>query len=171
MYPGYLLTLKQNIFMRNGFFSLILFSLIIALSCNTSTPDLKAEEAAIMKADSTWAALAKDGGDAEKILSYWSDDAVVLPPGQPMVKGKDALRKMVQDSKNIPGFSITWKSSDIHFSPDGKMAYMSGENTMTMNDATGNKITIPGRGYTIWRKEADGNWKCVVDTWNNPSEK
>ena len=143
----------------------------LILSCNTSNPDFKAEETTIMRADSTWAVLAKEGVDTEKILSYWSDDAVVLPPGQPMVKGKDALRKMVRDSKNIPGFSITWKSSEIQFSPDGKMAYMSGENLMTMNDTAGNKITIPGRGYTIWRKQADGNWKCVVDIWNNPPEK
>jgi uncharacterized protein (TIGR02246 family) len=157
--------------MRNKFFFLFLFSFIIIVSCNPPNPDLKAEETAIRKADSTWAALAKNGGDPEKILSYWSDDAVVLPPGQPMVKGKDALRKMLQDSKNIPGFSISWKSSDIQFSPDGKMAYMSGENIMTMNDTAGNKITIPGRAYTIWRKQTDGSWKCVVDTWNNPPEK
>ena len=143
----------------------------LILSCNTSNLDFKAEETTIMRADSTWAVLANEGVDTEKILSYWSDDAVVMPPGQPMVKGKDALRKMVQDSKNIPGFSITWKSSEIQFSPDGKMAYISGENLMTMNDTAGNKITIPGRGYTIWRKQADGNWECVVDIWNNPPEK
>ena len=156
--------------MRSKYFYLILFSFIIN-SCNQPKPDLKTEEAAIMKADSTWAALAKEGGDAETILSYWSEDAVVLPPGQPIVKGKDALRKMLQDSKNIPGFSITWKSTGIQFSPDGKMAYMPGENLVTMNDPAGNKIGIPGRGYTIWRKQADGNWKCVVDIWNNPPEK
>jgi ketosteroid isomerase-like protein len=146
----------------------VLVVLILMVSCNESKVDLKAEEAAIMKTDSTWAALAKEGADVDKIVSYWSNDAVVLAPGQPPVKGKEALHKMVEDSKNIPGFSITWKSSEVHFSPDGKLAYMSGENLMTMNDSTGNKMNIPGRGYTIWRKEADGSWKCVVDIWNNP---
>lgn len=146
----------------------VLVILIITVSCNQSKVDLKAEEAAIMKTDSTWATLAKESKDVDKIISYWSDDAVVLAPGQPAVKGKEALRKMVEDSKNIQGFSITWKSSDLHFSPDGRLAYMSGENLMTMNDSTGKKLSIPGRGYTIWRKEADGNWKCVVDIWNNP---
>jgi len=150
-------------------YSPIVFVIFITLvSCNQPTVDLKVEEANIMKTDSTWSALAKQGGDADKIVSYWSDDAVVMMPGQPAVKGKEALRKMVEDSKNIPGFSISWKSSDIHFSPDGKMAYMPGENLMTMNDSTGKTISIPGRGYTIWRKEADGSWKCVVDIWNNP---
>src|SRR5436190_13040538 len=149
-------------------FSLTLIGFVIIIGCNHSKVDLKTEEATIMKIDSTWAKLAKEGRDADKIVSYWSDDAVVLAPGQPPVKGKDALRKMVNDSKNIPGFSITWKSTDIHFSPDGEMAYMAGENLMTMNDSTGGKMSIPGRGYTIWRKEPDGNWKCVVDIWNNP---
>jgi ketosteroid isomerase-like protein len=149
----------------NLFFPLALCVLIVA--CNTSKPDLKAEEATIRKLDSTWAAQAKSGTDVEKIVSYWSDDAVVIAPGQPVVKGKEALRKFVEDSKAIPGFSITWRGSDIQFSPDGQVAYLSGQNLMTMNNAEGTLISVPGRGYTIWRKQADGGWKCVVDIWNN----
>jgi ketosteroid isomerase-like protein len=149
-------------------FILVLIGSIITISCNRSAPDLPAEETALRKTDSSWSALAKQGGDVDKIVSYWSDDAVVLAPGQPAVKGKEALKKMVTDSKNIPGFSISWRSSDIEFSPDGKMAYMYGENLMAMNDSSGKQLNIPGRAYTIWRKEADGNWKCVVDIWNNP---
>jgi len=148
--------------------SFILFFSAVLAGCNESRFDQQAEEAYIRKTDSTWAAMAKENADVNKVISYWSDDAVVLMPGQAAVKGKEELKKMVENSKNIPGFSISWTSSDIHFSPDGKMAYMSGENLMTMNDSTGKKISIPGRGYTIWRKEADGNWKCVVDIWNNP---
>jgi ketosteroid isomerase-like protein len=157
--------------MNAKLFTVVAISILI-VACNETKVDVKAEEAAIMKIDSTWASLAIESKDVDKVVSYWADDAIVVPPGQPVVKGKDALRKMVEDSKNIPGFSITWKSSEIHFSSDGKMAYMSGENLVTMNDSTGNKLSIPGRGYTIWRKEADGDWKCVVDIWNNPpSEK
>jgi ketosteroid isomerase-like protein len=149
------------------FFTCLIFIPGFLIGCNQSKVDLKTERNNIMKTDSAWSELARNGGDVEKIISYWSDDAVVVAPGQPVVKGKDALRKMVTDSKNIPGFSISWKSSDINFSPDGQLAYMSGENLMTMNDSTGKKISIPGRGYTIWRKEVNGDWKCVVDIWNN----
>lgn len=144
------------------------FSFFLVSCSNENKVDLKTEEAALLKTDSAWSAHSAEGKDVEKVLSYWTDDAVVLPPGQPMVKGKEALRKFVEESFKIPGFSISWKSSDIHFSPDGKLAYMYGENLTSMNDSTGNKISIPGRGYSIWRKEADGNWKCVVDIFNNP---
>lgn len=148
----------------------VLFISFLMFSCQQVKVDLKAEEAAIMKADSTWSALASELKDVDRTVSYWSDDAVLIPPGQPIIKGKEALRKFVEDSKNIPGFSISWKSSEVHFSPDGKLAYMYGENLMSMNDSTGNKISIPGRGYTVWRKETDGNWKCVVDMWNSPPQ-
>ncbi|HJS54105.1 MAG TPA: DUF4440 domain-containing protein [Chitinophagaceae bacterium] len=144
--------------------------LFFSAACTETKVDLKAEEAVIMKVDSTWSALAAEGKDLDKMVSYWTDDAVVLPPGQPMVKGKVALRKFVEESFKIPGFSMSWKSSDVRFSPDGKLAYMYGENLMTMNDSTGNKMSIPGRGYTIWRKEPDGSWKCVVDIFNNPPQ-
>ena|SRR5688572_9355152 len=144
--------------------------LIFIAACNEAKVDLKTEEAAIMKADSTWSAYAAEGKDVEKAISYFASDAVMVPPGQPIVKGKEALRKFVEESFKIPGFSISWRSSDIKFSPDGKLAYMYGENITTMNDSTGNKISIPGRGYSIWRKEPDGNWKCVVDIFNSPTQ-
>ena len=154
--------------MNTKLFSLLLLISFIVHSCGEVKVDLKDEEAAIMKADSTWSALSSEGKDVDKIVSYWTDDAVVLPPGQPIVKGKEALRKFVEESFKIPGFSISWKSSDIRFSPDGKLAYMYGENMTNMIDSTGNKISIPGRGYSIWRKGSDGKWKCVVDIFNNP---
>jgi ketosteroid isomerase-like protein len=42
---------------------------------------------------------------------------------------------------------------------------------MTMNDSTGKPVTQHNKAVTIWRKQADGTWKNVVDMWNaNPKE-
>ena len=144
--------------------------LIFIVACTETKVDLKTEEAAIIKADSIWSALSAEGKDIDKILSYWAEDAVVIPPGQPVVKGKEALRKFVEESFKIPGFSISWKSSEVKLSPDGKLAYLYAENMTTINDSTGNKMSMPGRGYSIWRKETDGSWNCVVDIFNNPPQ-
>ena len=57
--------------------------------------------------------------------SFWTDDAVVLAPGMPAVVGKDALRGYVEGSLRIPGFSISWNSTDVAFSPDGRLAIRS----------------------------------------------
>jgi ketosteroid isomerase-like protein len=127
---------------------------------------LESEKEKLLQHDAEWAALTSGGKDIEGILSYWTDDAVVIPPDLPVIIGKTALREYVQASLQIPGFSISWKSSDATLSPDGRLAYMFGDNRVTMNGPDGKLMTIPGRGVTIWRKEPDGAWRCAVDIWN-----
>lgn len=128
--------------------------------------DLASERTRLLQRDADWATVASEGSDLERILSYWTDDAVVLAPGLPVVAGKDALRLYVQGSMQIPGFKITWTSTDVTFSPDGKLAYLFSRNALTMNTPAGTPATTAGRAVTIWRRESDGEWRCAVDIWN-----
>ncbi len=128
--------------------------------------NIAAEKERLLRRDSEWARAASEGRDVDRILSYWTDDAVVLPPGLPSVVGKAALRQYVEGSMQIPGFRITWESKDVTLSPDGQLAYMSSRNTVTMNAPDGTPITTGGRAVTIWRREPDGEWRCAVDIWN-----
>jgi uncharacterized protein (TIGR02246 family) len=128
--------------------------------------DFAAERARLLRRDAEWSAAAAEGSDAERVLSYWTDDAIVLPPGLPAVAGKAALREYVEGSMQIPGFKISWTSTDVTFSPDGKLAYMFSRNALTMNAPDGTPATTEGRAVTIWRQERDGEWRCAVDIWN-----
>jgi ketosteroid isomerase-like protein len=149
--------------------TLVFVVLVLAGGCASFHPfDPDAESQKLLRRDAEWADVAAAGRDVDRIASYWSDDAVVIPPGQPIVEGKAAIRAFVAASLRIPGFRIHWVSEKVSFSPDGKLAYMHGRNTMTMRDAKGSLVTIPGRGITIWRLEPDGQWRCVVDIWNDP---
>jgi ketosteroid isomerase-like protein len=130
--------------------------------------DLEQERKNLERRDAEWSALASEGRDVEAILSYWTDDAVVIPPGLPAVSGKDALRQYVTESLRIPGFRISWKSSVPVLSKDGSLAYMSGENTLSMQGPDGNPMTLRGRALTVWRKDLDGEWRCAHDIWNAP---
>jgi ketosteroid isomerase-like protein len=130
--------------------------------------DLPAERKELLKRDADWAALASRGADVETIVSYWTDDAIVLPPGQPAITGKAALREYVLNSLQIPGFNITWKATDAVLSPDGKLAYLMGDNRITLQGPAGKPVAIAGRAVTVWRKEPDGQWRCAIDIWNEP---
>ena len=115
-----------------------------------------------------WAAAAATG-DFERALAYWTDDAIVLPPDQPAVIGKAEIRAFVQHAASNPGFSISWEPELVQVSESGDMGYMVERNRMTFTDANGSVQTLNGKAVTIWRKQPDGSWKCVVDTWNgNP---
>jgi ketosteroid isomerase-like protein len=128
--------------------------------------DLASEQTRLLERDAEWSAAASEGRDVELILSFWTDDAVVLPPGLPSITGKVALRQYVEGSMKIPGFKISWASTDVTFSPDGNLAYMFSQNAVTMNAPDGTLTTTEGRAVTIWRRESDGEWRCAVDIWN-----
>jgi ketosteroid isomerase-like protein len=131
-----------------------------------ATSDPSVERKRLLDRDAEWAAVASEGRDVDRILSYWTDDAVVFAPGFPPLIGKPAIREYVENSLRIPGFKISWKSTDATFSPDMKLAYMFGENTVTTNGPDGRTITAKGQAVTIWRREPDGEWRCAVDIWN-----
>jgi len=126
--------------------------------------DLATEASELLRRDAQWAAVSYEGRDVERILSYWTEDAVVMPPGLPAIVGKSALREYVQASLKIPGFKINWASTEATVSSDGDMAYMLSENEVTV-DMDGTPTTTQGRAVTIWRRD-DGEWRCCVDIWN-----
>jgi uncharacterized protein (TIGR02246 family) len=137
--------------------------------CSGAKPgafDAGTESTALLQRDVEWADAATAGKDVEKILSYWTDDAVVMEPGQRPVEGKQAIRAFVTASLKSPGFKIHWVSQKPVLSPDGKMAYMRATEDMTMSGSTGSPMTVHQQGYSIWRKDADGQWRCVVDIAN-----
>ena len=143
-----------------------IMSLTFLVSACTPPPatfDSNAESATLMKRDAEWADLATAGKDVEKIVSYWADDAVIMEPGQPAVEGKAAIRAYITQSLATPGFKIHWVSQKPTFSPDGKMAYMRGTDEMTVPGPKGAPMTLHLQGYSIWRHDADGQWRCVVD--------
>jgi ketosteroid isomerase-like protein len=71
----------------------------------------------------------------------------------------------VSQSFKTPGFKIHWKSEKPVFSPDGRMAYMPGTDELTVPGPQG-PMTLHYRGVSIWRRDADDQWRCVIDISN-----
>jgi uncharacterized protein (TIGR02246 family) len=135
----------------------------VGLAC-APQPDLGAERAAIAAADSAWLAAAQTG-DVEATLSFWTDDARVIPPGQPPFVGRDAIRGMIEEGFKTPGFSVTWHTTEIVVAPSGDVAYSFGTNAFTMPNPGGGVDTLRGQGVVVWRKGGDGRWRSAVDIW------
>jgi ketosteroid isomerase-like protein len=129
--------------------------------------DVERERQRLLDRDAEWAALSSKGQDVERILSFWTDDARVYAPGLPVLSGKADLRRYVEGALAIPGFSITWSTTEASLSPDGQLAYLLSTNTVTMAGPDGQPVTTRGRAVTVWRRESDGQWRCAVDIWND----
>jgi uncharacterized protein (TIGR02246 family) len=101
--------------------------------------------------------------NADSILRYWTDDAVVLSPGEHVLKGKEGIRQMVEGSFKTPGFQISWEPQSAEVSKSGDLGYLLENTRMIMPDSVGNTSTVNFKAVTIWKKQADGSWKCAVD--------
>lgn len=130
--------------------------------CSASRINTKAEEEKLMEVSREWSRAASTQ-DIDRIVSYWSDSAFFLSQGQPAIHGKEGIRAMVEQSSKIPGFKISWEPIRASVSKSGDMGYLVERNQMSMNDASGKTITIQGTVVTVWKKDASGNWKNVVD--------
>ncbi len=99
----------------------------------------------------------------EEMLSYWTDNALFITPGQPTARGKQQIGVALQALMSAPGFAVDWEPQEAVISDDGTMGYLVEKLALTMNDATGNPATVYHQTVTIWKQQPDGQWKCEVD--------
>jgi uncharacterized protein (TIGR02246 family) len=130
-------------------------------------PDNRAADAAaVQKADADWSTAAQSK-QADAWLAFYADDAVVLPPNEAMATSKDEIRKSITDLLALPGLSLSWQTTKAEAARSGDLAYTYGTYELTSNDAKGNAATDHGKYSEVWRKQADGSWKCIVDMWSS----
>jgi ketosteroid isomerase-like protein len=144
--------------------SILAFSLVCA--CATTAPqrfDSAAEGEKLLRRDAEWSNLATEGKDVDRIVSYWTDDALLVFNGQPYIEGKAAIRAFVASSLATPGFRIHWVSEKPVFSRDGTMAYMRGTDEMMVPGPGGAPMALHLHGVSVWRRDADGEWRCAID--------
>lgn len=103
--------------------------------------------------------VAKRGGAA--FAAWFAGDAVSLSNGKAPVFGGVAIAHSANWSPK--DYQLTWTPTDALMGPSGDMGYTWGHFEGHSKDANGNPIVTSGRYITIWRKEADGSWKVVLD--------
>jgi ketosteroid isomerase-like protein len=137
-------------------------ALVLATACRP-TVDTAQEVQALLALDRAWAEVANAGTDVDSILSFWTDDARVVMADQPTYAGKAAIREMVSGFVATPGAQVTWTPDSAVVSASGDLGYTFGTNAFTIPDSAGTAIVTRGRYLTVWRKGADGRWRCVMD--------
>ena len=146
-------------------FFLFLFLLSISTACQTGA-GTGADEAALRKLDDEWSR-AVGSRDVEKTISYYTDDAMVMLPNIPTLTGKEPIRSLWKNMLDSPSFGGGWKASKVEVARSGDLAYVSGSYEFAEKDDSGKPITDKGKYLEVWRKQADGGWKCVAGMFNS----
>ncbi len=136
--------------------------LVLAASGCGPQVDVEAEAAAIRElTDVEWME-AGQAKDIERWVSFHTDDALLLLPNAPLITGKEAIRAVVSDLLLNRGYKGSWETTKVEVARSGDLAYSYGPQETTVNDAEGNPVTDQQKWVAVWKKQADGSWKCAV---------
>ena len=135
--------------------------------CGASAPtsavvNKAAEEMKLREIESAWVQSIA-ARDLDQVMANYTDDAVLMTPGAPAAKGKDAIRAAW---KGMIGSlqKMEFAPYRIELSKTGDFATTLGAYMMTITDPKTKKpIDDRGSYVTVYRKQADGGWKVVED--------
>ncbi len=141
-------------------------SLIVMLgACGSESPEVNkvAIEKSINTVESGMRKVANDK-DAAAFASNFVTDAVMMTPGGPPMKGRDAIQAGMKQLLSDPNFKIDYASDRMEVADSGDLAATRGSFTLTVTDpATRKVINDKGSYMTVFRKQKDGAWKAVLD--------
>jgi ketosteroid isomerase-like protein len=153
--------------MKNGLLALLAFLAVTSLAVYRPSlaADLATVEAAVRKADADWAAAARTVS-VDAWMAFYGADAVILLPDEQLASDKEIVRHSVSHLLALPHFSVAWSPIKVEVARSGEQALLIEAYELHFGDSRGAPVSNRGRRLEIWKKQADGIWKCVVDTWN-----
>lgn len=110
--------------------------------------------------------------DFHTLRRLMSDDAVVLPPGGVMVRGREGLdRSFAQMAKTPPAtdvleYRFDWKEVKVLDDFAFEWGYIRGRER---DKTTGVETSETYQVMRILQKQADGAWKVHRTIWNTPA--
>jgi ketosteroid isomerase-like protein len=157
--------------MKNGQRAAFIALGLVALFCwrpgiaARSAVDLAAAESAVRQADAAWAAVALSA-NVDAWMAFYAPDAIVFLPGERLASGRDQVRDTVSHVLRQPHLAFSWHPASVEMSPSGDLAYVIGTYQISFSGPHGAALSNQGRRLEIWRLQADGGWRCSVDSWN-----
>lgn len=127
-------------------------------------PDTRAaDEAAIRSAAKAWSAAAQ-AKDPDKFASFYAEDATLMLEDMADFKGKAAIREAIAGMMQDPAFALSFETTTVEVARSGDLACETITYSITTTDPKTKKpMTEAGAGVVVWKKQADGSWKALLD--------
>jgi uncharacterized protein (TIGR02246 family) len=128
----------------------------------TAPLDMNNVKAEIQALETAWAE-ADNAGDVKTLTAFYADDAVTMPGNKPMISGKEAIQKDIEESmaKKVKGVTVAYEVLDV-FGDENTVTEVG---KTTRKDAAG-KVIYTGKYMAIWQKR-DGKYVCIRDIGND----
>ncbi len=112
---------------------------------------------ALIETEREFARMSVEKGIKAAFIEYLAEDSIIFPRGVP-VNG----RKVYTEIQGTGGFGLTWYPIFAQVSAFGDLGYSTGPYEYRADPKT-EKADIYGTFLTVWKRQADGAWKAVLD--------
>lgn len=145
-------------------YGLLLLTMITFSCTENGTQQSQPKPDEILQADRDFSTLSKAEGMKKAFLAFADESVVMLRDNGMPIIGKSSLESHYQNFTDST-FTLIWEPLYADISLSGELGYSYGIFTLTPRD----KSQKPEQGTycTVWKKDAEGNWKFVLDTGND----
>lgn len=99
--------------------------------------------------------------DMDAYMKYYAPKAQLVLPGLPITEMSGPLHKGF-----APGYAIKMVTVRTEVSDAGDLGYAFGTYEQTAPDKTGALANTVGKWLSVFRKQPDGSWGAIADTYN-----
>ncbi|MBP7000766.1 SgcJ/EcaC family oxidoreductase [Amaricoccus sp.] len=112
-----------------------------------------------------WEQAFATGDGAKAAEMAFTEDARLLPNGEPIVEGREAIAAYWQG-----GFDAGVRDLKLGLiavdRPSEDTMIETGAWSVTVPGEGGAMMEVGGKALVVWKKEADGVWRMAQDMWN-----
>lgn len=148
-------------------FSALLFAAVATLaSCRPQTKpdthiDLVAEKMALLKTDRDFSTMCIEKGMKTAFIEFIDSNGVLLRANHLPIAGAHAIDFLI--AQNDTGYKMNWRPDYAFVSASADLGYTYG--IYAIHPTTIDTV-LYGNYVSIWKKQANGQWKFVLDSGN-----
>lgn len=120
-----------------------------------------ADRHAIESSSQVWLAAVR-AADWPAVAATYTDDAVLMPPGAPIVSGRAAIQQFFATFPPIVSIDV----ADVDVDARGDLAYVRGTYRLAIAPPGAGTVRETGKFLEIRRRQADGRWLKSHDTFS-----
>jgi uncharacterized protein (TIGR02246 family) len=99
-------------------------------------------------------------------VNHYTEDAIFVGPGMPVVQGRAALLHMATAMQPLSSVVIT----PLHTEASGNIAAVYGRASWVSGAGTSAPTTTNVRFIIVWRKQPDGQWRVAQELLHTDPE-
>jgi ketosteroid isomerase-like protein len=130
--------------------------ILLGLFIQSPEKDLPAAQAELVNSERAFAQLAEERGFRESFLTYFADEGIAFNPHPHKVR--ETLSR--QPANNSP-MGLKWAPAFGDISQAGDLGWNTGP--VLFDSAEPGKPGRHGMFFSVWKKQADGSWRVVLD--------